>query len=237
MQSLSNLKKEIEKLGNQEKANFALRFFRTGKGEYGEGDVFLGLTVFEQRKIAAKYTDLGFLDIQKLLDSKYHEFRLVALVILMHQYKRADKFGKKKIYDLYLKNTKRINNWDLVDISASNIVGDFLLDKDRKTLYKLAMSDSLWEKRISVISTLAFIRKNEFEDTISISKILLFDKHDLIHKAVGWMLREVGKRDLKVLCKFLDKHYKIMPRTMLRYSLEKLEKNKKEFYMGRKLFV
>ncbi len=231
---LLQLKKEIKSFGSAEKAEFAKRFFKSGKGEYGEGDIFLGLTVPEQRKIASGYTDLSLPDLQKLLDDRIHEYRFVALVILMHKYKKADKEGKKEIFDFYIKNTLQVNNWDLVDVSAPGIVGDYLSDKDKKILYRLARSKNHWERRIAIVATFAFIRKNEFGNTLAIAEILLSDMHDLIHKAVGWMLREVGIRDVGALYKFLDKHCKVMPRTTLRYSLEKFEKKKKEFYMGGK---
>lgn len=236
MNSLSQLKKELKQNANPEKAKVLQRFFKTGKGEYGEGDIFLGIYVPIQRKIAKKY-DLSLVDIQKLLNSKIHDERLVALFILINKYKKSWPLGgqQKEIFDFYLKNTKRINNWDLVDLSAPNIVGDFLLPRlnlgNRKILYKLAESDNLWEKRISIISTLTFIRVGEFKDTLKISEILLNDKHDLIHKAVGWMLREVGKRDQKVEEKFLKKHYKKMPRTMLRYAVERFPEDLRQKYL------
>ena len=228
------LKKEIRKKSNPEKAGIYRRFFKTGKGQYGEGDVFLGLTVPETRQIARSYLHLNLKDLEKLLSDKVHEIRLAALMILTENYRKAK---DKKIVDFYLKNTKQINNWDLVDLSADKILGEFLLDnsRDRKVLYRLAKSRDLWEKRISIISTFAFIRKNDFKDTLKISEILLKDKHDLIHKAVGWMLREVGKRDVKVLESFLKKHYKEMPRTMLRYSIEKFPEEKRKKYLAGKV--
>jgi 3-methyladenine DNA glycosylase AlkD len=171
--------------------------------------------------------------MQKLLNSKIHEHRLVSLFILMDKYKKGDSILKKKIYQLYLKNAKKVNNWDLVDLSAPRIVGDFLLDKKRDILYKLARSKNLWEKRISILSTFMFIYHNQYDDTLKISKILLKDKHDLIHKAVGWALREVGKRDIKLLEKFLKKHVKEMPRTMLRYAIEKFPEKKRLSYLNK----
>jgi 3-methyladenine DNA glycosylase AlkD len=194
---------------------------------------FLGIVVPEQRKIAKKYKDLSLPEIQKLLSSKIHEHRMTGLFILVDKYKRADLNGKQEIFDFYLANARlrNINNWDLVDLSAPNILGDYLLDKDRKILYKLSVSKSLWERRIAILSTFAFIRTGEFGDTIKISEILLKDKHDLIHKAVGWMLREVGKRDQKVLERFLENNCQKMPRTMLRYAIEKLEDRKRKKYM------
>lgn len=214
-----------------------MRFFKTGKGEYGEGDIFLGLTVPQQRKIAKKHSGIALKDLQKLLSSKIHEYRLVALVILTIKYQKTDGVGKKEIFDFYLKNTKNINNWDLVDLTAHKIVGNYLLDKTPlarlKMLFKLTQSNSLWERRIAVISTFAFIREYQFDEALKIAEILLKDDHDLIHKATGWMLREVGKKNQSVEEKFLKKHYKIMPRTMLRYAIEKFDKKKRDFYLGR----
>lgn len=233
MSSLKNLRKELRSLANSEKAKILQRFFKTGKGEYGEGDVFLGIVVPVQRTVAKKYLELSFEDLQKLMDSKIHEERLVALMILVLKYNKVDEVDKSKIFNFYLENTRNVNNWDLVDLSAPNIIGAYLIDKERDVLYKLAKSDDLWEKRISIVSTFSFIRKNEFNNTLEISEILLEDKHDLIHKAVGWMLREVGKRDVKVLESFLKKYYKKMPRTMLRYAIEKFpEKKRLEYLKG-----
>jgi len=232
---LQHVNKEIEKYSNKEKAKLLQGFFKTGKGEYGEGDVFLGITVPKQRQIAERFKDIGLNEIQELLNSQIHEKRLIALLILVERFKKSDEKGKKEIFEFYLNNTKRINNWDLVDLSAPNIVGAFLLDKNRDTLHKLAISENLWEKRISIISTFAFIRNNEVEDTLNISKSLLGDKHDLIHKAVGWALREVGKKNQEALEDFLRKHYKIMPRTMLRYSIEKFPEEKRQKYIKGKI--
>jgi 3-methyladenine DNA glycosylase AlkD len=230
---INKFKKEMQKLKNPEKARKLAGYFKTGEGEYADGDVFLGIIVPEQRKVAKKY-DLSLDEMQKLLSSNIHEYRLTALFILVDKYKKADEKLKKEIVDFYLKNTKNINNWDLVDLSAPNILGDFLLNKNRKVLYKLAKGH-LWEKRIAILATFAFIRKNDFSDSLRIAEILLKDKHDLIHKAVGWMLREIGKRDLKAEEKFLKKHYRHMPRTMLRYAIEKFPEKKREFYLCKKL--
>lgn len=232
-------------LKNPEKGKFLLRFFKTGKGQYGEGDEFLGITVPEQRKIARKYIDLELRDLSEMLNNKFHEIRLVALFILVYKYNKAVDASasshsagsgqaaqeKKKIVDFYLKNTKRVNNWDLVDSSAGYILGDYLADKDKAILYKLVKSENLWERRIAIISTQGFIRINQFDETLKIAEILLNDKEDLIHKAVGWMLREVGKKDLGSELKFLDKYHQNMPRTMLRYAIEKFPKPAREFYM------
>jgi len=226
-----NIELEIQKYANKEKAKVLQRFFKTGPGQYGEGDIFLGLVVGDQRKIAKQFKDLSMRKIENLLNSKIHEKRLIGLLVLIEKYKVGDEKIKQEIFNFYLKNTRQINNWDLVDLSAPNIVGNFLLDKDRKVLYGLVKSENLWEKRIAIVSTFTFIRNGKFEDTLAIAKILLDDKHDLIHKAVGWMLREVGKGDKEVLEEFLRKHYKEMPRTMLRYSIEKFEESKRLRYL------
>ena len=231
--NLTQLKKELKKLADPKQAEVLQRFFKTGKGEYGEGDIFLGIKVPVQREVANKFGELFLEDIEKLLKSKIHEHRLTALFILIKQYERADKKKRARIFNFYLKNTKNINNWDLVDISAPKVVGDYLLNKPRNILYKLAKSDNLWERRIAIISTFTFIRNNEFRDTLKIAEILLNDKHDLIHKAVGWMLREVGKRDQKIEEEFLKKHYLKMPRVMLRYAIERFEERKRKFYLGK----
>lgn len=225
---------ELQKLKNPGKAQLLGRFFKCGQGEYGAGDKFLGITVPEQRKIVKKYyqiIEIGELD--KLLKSKFHEVRLTALLILVEKFSKADEKTKNQIYKIYLKNAKRVNNWDLVDLSAPKIVGGYLLDKDRKILYHLAKSKNIWEKRIAVLATFSFIREKDFTDALKIAEILLNDKHDLIHKAVGWMLREVGNRDLKTEEKFLQKYYKTMPRTMLRYAIEKFPEKKRKKYLGR----
>ncbi|MBS3166082.1 DNA alkylation repair protein [Candidatus Woesearchaeota archaeon] len=241
MNILSQLLSDMQQLANPEKAKLLSGFFKTGKGEYGEGDIFWGIVVPEQRKIAQKYIELSLPEIQKLLSSKIHEHRLTALIILTLQYKKEEKEkgeqeGEKtreKIFNFYLNNTKYINNWDLVDLSAPNIVGSYLLHKDSKDrliLYKLAKSH-LWDRRISILATFTFIKNNQLEDSLKLAEILLNDKHDLIHKAVGWMLREIGKRDQSVEEKFLNKHYQTMPRTMLRYAIEKFDEKKKRYYM------
>jgi 3-methyladenine DNA glycosylase AlkD len=229
------IKQEIKSLANPEKAKIYLRFFKTGKGHYGEGDQFLGLTMPQQRIIATKYINTPLKELQELISSPIHEYRMTALIILTYKYKKADEDTKKEIYDFYIKNYNCINNWDLVDVTAPNIIGEYLLDRKsrRRILYEFATSDHLWKKRIAIISTFTFIKNEDFQDTINISEILLEDKHDLIHKAVGWMLREMGKRNEKVLLKFLNKHHKVMPRTMLRYSLEKLSEEKRKYYMKR----
>ncbi|MFA5953828.1 MAG: DNA alkylation repair protein [Candidatus Pacearchaeota archaeon] len=231
---LNELISEIKSHENPEKAKIFQRFFKTGKGEYGEGDVFIGLTVPISRSIAKKYSNLNLSKIQELLKNKIHEYRLIGLLILNYKFEKADEKNKEEIFNFYLKNTKYINNWDLVDLTASRIVGRFLFEKDKKTLYKLVHSENLWEKRISIISTLYFISKNEFQEALAISELLLKDKHDLIHKAVGWMLREIGKRNKEVLVKFLNQHYNQIPRTTLRYSIEKFpEVERKKWLKGK----
>lgn len=216
------IKQELNKLKNKKTKEILQRFFKTKKGEYGEGDIFIGIKVPVLREVAEKYKDLDYNSLQDLIDSEIHEHRMCALFILIA------KEDKKKAVKFYLKNTKRINNWDLVDLSAPKILGEY---GDRDILYKLAKSKNLWEKRIAIISTFTFIKKNNFSDTLKISEILLNDKHDLIHKAVGWMLREIGKRDKKIEEKFLKKYYKIMPRTMLRYAIERFD-NRQEYLKG-----
>jgi 3-methyladenine DNA glycosylase AlkD len=225
-----DVKKEFVK--DNQKAIILQRFFKTGKGDYGEGDVFLGVNVPEQRRIAKKYVELSLNETLKLLKSKIHEHRLTALLILVYKYNK-EKDLQKDIFDLYVNNTKYINNWDLVDVTAPHIIGKHLITRSRNILYDFAVSNDLWKKRISIITTLAFIKNDDYEDTLNISKILINDKHDLIHKAVGWMLREVGKRNQNVEEKFLKKYYKNMPRTMLRYSIEKFSDQKKKFYMAK----
>ena len=226
---LTDLISEMQNLYSKERSENSKWFFKTGKGEYGEGDVFLGLSVPEQRKLAKKYKDLSMSNIQRLLNSKIHEHRLVAGIILVDKYKMAKK--KEEIFNFYLKNAKRFNNWDLVDLTCHKIVGAFLLDKNKKILYNLANSKNLWEKRIAIISTFEFIRNEKFGDSLKIAEILLKDKHDLIHKAIGWMLREIGKKDIAVLKDFLKTNYKKIPRTVLRYSIERFPKNERKMWL------
>ncbi len=231
--TLENLKQALQAQANPERARVSAWFFKTGPGQYGEGDVFIGLRVPRQRKIARQFKDLALNEIKKLLDDKIHEYRLTALLILVGQFAKASEAQRKVIYDFYLKNACQVNNWDLVDSSAPYIVGVYLLDKPRAILNKLAKSNNLWERRIAILATFTFIKAGEFKDTIKIAELLLNDSHDLIHKAVGWMLREMGKKDQDVLLRFLDKHYKKMPRVMLRYAVEKLLLKKRQFYLGK----
>lgn len=233
---IEELRLELKKLENFKKAKFLSRFFKTGKGEYAEGDIFLGLAVPESRKIAIKYKDLSFDELKQLLRSKYHEERLIALLILVHNFDKGSYKEKERIAKYYLQNTKYINNWDLVDLSADKIVGEFLLDNNRSILISLAKSKNLWERRIAMIATYAFIKNGIHEPTFEIAKILLSDKHDLIHKAVGWMLREVGKRcSEKAEIEFLNTYYKTMPRTMLRYAIERFPEEKRKKYLEKNL--
>ena len=230
---MNQIKRDLSQLSNPEKASILSRFFKTGKDQYGEGDIFLGIPVPEQRKIAKRYRDTPLNDLQELLHSEIHEHRLTALLILILKYEKADNTGKDEIFSFYLKNTEHINNWDLVDLTAPKIVGDYLSNKDKSILFKLAKSDNLWERRIAILSTFKFIRNNDFEDALSISELLLHDKHDLIHKAVGWMLREVGKRDQEIEERFLSNYHMQMPRTMLRYAIEKFNEKKRKFYLSK----
>jgi len=231
----------LELLHNKEKAKVSAGFFKTGKGEYGEGDIFLGITVPESRKIAKRYSTIPLSEILLLLQNKIHECRLVALLILVEKFKTSNLLQQKEIVNFYLENTKHINNWDLVDLSADKIIGAYLFDrenskenKEKTFLLDLAKSNHLWERRISIISTFYFIKKNKFNETLRIAEILLHDKHDLIHKAVGWMLREIGKRNKTIEEEFLKKHYKTMPRTMLRYALERFPEEERKEYLKKK---
>ena len=235
----ANLVKEIKQKANPQKAKILTRFFKTQKGEYGEGDLFLGVIVPESSKLAREYGELALSNIQKLLENKYHEIRLTGLLILVHQYQTSTRKvlaekERKEIVNFYLKNTKYINNWDLVDLSCHYIVGDYLFNKNKNILLKLAKSKNLWEKRIAIVSTFSFIYKGQSEWTFKIVKLLMHDKHDLIHKACGWMLREVGKRvDEKELISFLNQYSTQMPRTMLRYAIERLPENKRKSYLNK----
>jgi len=222
---------ELVQLGDSNRAEHSQRFFKTGHGEYGEGDVFLGIRVPTLRALAKRYKHATRQDALALLRSKYHEARLTALFLLVNLYNRADANVKTQIYTDYLAHVAYINNWDLVDSSALQIVGHYLFDKDRSHLISLAKSQDLWERRISIIATYYFIRQYEFQDTLDISEILLQDKEDLIHKAVGWMLREVGNKSRPTEEEFLLKHYQKMPRTMLRYAIEKFPEERRQGYL------
>lgn len=221
----------LRSIANPEVANHSMRFFKTGKGEYGEGDRFLGIRVPEQRKIARKHRDLPLDEVRTLLESEFHEVRLTGLLILVYQYEKADADRQVKIYHFYMNHLQYVNNWDLVDSSAKYIAGHYLFNKDRQVLFDLAKSENLWERRVAILTTFYSIDQGDFTTTLKISEILLDDDEDLIHKAVGWMLREVGKQDKLELFSFLKKHYKNMPRTMLRYAIEKLPEKERKMYL------
>jgi 3-methyladenine DNA glycosylase AlkD len=233
--SVTRIRNELDRLSNKEIAEHSRRFFKTAEGQYGYGDIFLGIRVPILRKIAKKFSHISIDDALLLLESKYHEERLLALLLLVALFKKADNRDRRIIYTQYLNNTKFINNWDLVDCSAEHIVGVYLRHTGKKPIYKLAKSPILWERRISIMSTFHFIKHNEFTDTLNISQTLLNDKEDLIRKAVGWMLREIGNRSIQVEEKFLKKHYRQMPRTMLRYSIEKFPKHRRQQYLKGKI--
>jgi 3-methyladenine DNA glycosylase AlkD len=230
----ADVQKELKKYSSEKRKKSNEWYFKTGLGDYGYGDMFIGLSMPDIRNVAKKFNLLPLPEVKKLLSSKIHEERMTALIILSCQFQKADKKTQKKIYNFYLKNTKYINNWDLVDVTVNRIVGAYLWknkDEDRKILYKLASSKHMWERRIAIIATSYFIYQNDFTDTLKISKILLRDKEDLLHKAVGWMLREVGKRNQNIEEEFLKKYYKTMPRTMLRYAIEKFPETKRKQYL------
>jgi len=229
---LRDLKNELKRHADADQAKQMQRYFKTDKGEYGEGDIFLGLKAPVVRALMRDYVALDLDDLEKLLKSGIHEERSVALAILRRKFERAAEEERKSIFDFYIDHTENINNWDLVDLSAPTIVGGYLLDKDRKILYEMARSENLWRRRISIISTFAFIKEGDCSDSLRIAEMLLDDKHDLIHKAVGWTLREVGKKDIAAEEKFLKKHGGNMPRTALRYAIEKFDAAKRRQYMS-----
>lgn len=232
MDALTTLRKKLKNSSNPEQAVILQGFFKTGTGEYGEGDKFIGLRVPELRKLAKQYQSLNFADLKSLIQSPIHEERLLALLILIKKYNEAKNEKQKDIiYRFYTTHLSSINNWDLVDLSAPYITGHYLFNKDKSILKKWAQSKDLWKRRIAIVSTVYFIRQNHFQDTLEIAEILLNDTQDLIHKAVGWMLREIGKRDLKIEESFLKQYYKTMPRTMLRYAIERFEENKRQAYL------
>ena len=229
--AVEHLHKKLQQLQNPEKAVTLQKFFKTGPGEYGEGDIFWGITVPELRKLASNFQDISENAVVQLLESPIHEQRMLSLLIIVRRFQNGDKNEKKQLYELYMKHIQFINSWDLVDMSAGPIVGAYLMGKSKAPLYRLARSNNLWERRISILSTFYFIRQGEFSETLNISKMLLTDDQDLIHKAVGWMLREVGKRDLIAVEAFLKAHYHRMPRTMLRYAIEKFPRPKRQQYL------
>lgn len=224
--------RELGSLADPRKAGVLSGFFKTGKGEYGEGDVFLGIAVPDTRKVAKRHPDLTPAQVRELLRSKVHEHRLAGLLVLVGQFERAGEAGRRRIYRFYLANAKRVNNWDLVDLSADKIVGAYLMERDKSILFTLARSENVWERRIAILSTFHFIKNGRFSETLRIAEMLLDDEHDLIQKAVGWMLREVGKRGgLAEEKRFLEKHCRRMPRTMLRYAIERFSKEERERFL------
>ena len=228
---LEKIKRELAKLADPEQAAVLRRFFKTGPGQYGEGDLFRGIKVPVLRQIVKKYPDLPLVDAERLLHAGHHEDRLLGLLFLTDRFTKGGAEVRRRIYRLYLDNTCCINNWDLVDVSAPNVVGAYLFDRNRAPLRRLARSSLLWERRIAIVATFYFIRRNQFDDTLKIAGMLLDDKHDLMHKAAGWMLREVGKRDLAAEEGFLREHCGHMPRTMLRYAIERFAPDKRTGYL------
>jgi 3-methyladenine DNA glycosylase AlkD len=227
----SDLCRRLRVLGDRERARVNQRFFKTGKGEYAEGDVFVGLRVPEIRQLVREYQFLPFAEVIQLLHSPIHEARLLALLILIQSYRKGDATFQRQICNVYLQNTRFINNWDLVDVSAEHIVGPYLRNRSRKLLHALARSSLLWERRISIMATFHYIKCGEFAEALRIAERLLRDPEDLIHKAVGWMLREIGKRDRPTEEAFLKRHYRVMPRTMLRYAIEKFPEALRQQYL------
>lgn len=235
MSDYDTIMAELRSLGNEEKRRVLSGFFKTGKGEYGEGDMFFGIPVPLTRGVAKRHKTADMATVKALLDSEWHEARLCALLILVEKMKKADADSAKDIVETYLASTARINNWDLVDLSASYIVGTYLLDKPRDLLYRLASSHLLWDNRIAMVSTYAFIKKGDLDDTFALALRLINHPHELMHKAVGWMLREAGKRDMARLSAFVDAHWHEMPRTMLRYAIEKYPEAERKAVLQRRL--
>ncbi len=233
MNYVDEIKRELKKYIDKDKAEVLPRFFKTGKNEYGEGDLFIGITVPNQRKVAKKYyKQIKLSEIQTLLENEIHEYRLTALLILVNKFEKTNDIKERKvIVDFYLLNYMYVNNWDLVDTTAYKILGAYLIDKNKDIIYEFANSNHLWKQRIAIISTFYFIKQNSFEVALDISKILLYHEHDLIHKAVGWMLREIGNRQQKIELIFLNEYYNEMPRTMLRYAIEKFEEDLRKKYL------
>jgi 3-methyladenine DNA glycosylase AlkD len=225
---------ELKKVSNSKRKKANEWFFKTNPGDYGEGDKFIGVSMPNIRLTIKEFNDLSLERIQEYLASEIHEVRMASLLILVHNY-QSNPSSRELIVNFYLNNSKYINNWDLVDSTAHKILGHYLFDKPKDIIYKLSHSQDLWERRISIISTFYFISKNKFSDSLKIAENLLHDSHDLIHKAVGWMLREIGNRDLQTEEDFLKKHYKTMPRTMLRYAIEKFPEEKRQAYLKGKI--
>lgn len=230
--TVNAIREKLYVLADKEKAEGLQRFFKTGPGEYAEGDRFIGVRVPQIRQLVKSYPDTPLADIKQLLHSPIHEERLLALLLMVQRYRRGDSAMRQTLYTLYLASTGVINNWDLVDVTAEHIIGGWLFTRSRRPLYKLARSSSLWERRIAIMATFHFIRQGEFDETLKLAALLRDDKHDLIHKAVGWMLREIGKRDRQVEEAFLRQHYTVMPRTMLRYAIEKFPEPLRQAYLS-----
>jgi 3-methyladenine DNA glycosylase AlkD len=228
----ADIRRELKSMADPNKAAIMQRFFKTGPGQYGEGDIFMGVMVPQSRRVAKKFCQLPLGEVRTLLYSHIHEERLVALLVLAWGYSSVSSSREKEeeIVKFYLDNIKQVNNWDLVDLSAPNILGTHLVDRERSLLYRLAGSENVWERRIAIVATHHFIRSGDFSDTLKIAAMLLQDRHDLIHKATGWMLREVGKRDAAAQEAFLEKHWSVMPRMMLRYAIERLPDSKRRRY-------
>ena len=233
----SSALREMRRLANPTRAKHSLRFFKMGPGQYGEGDTFLGLSLPQIRSLSKQYRDLSLGDVAQLLASPWHEARLIALIVLTMQYTRADARTRAAIYRLYLSRTDRINNWDLVDVSAHHIVGAHLIERSRAPLYRLARSKLIWDRRVAMIATAHFIRAGQFADTLRLATLFQGDKHDLIHKATGWMLREVGKREPAALNGFLHEHAHEMPRTMLRYAIERFPSQERIIWLQTKSLI
>ena len=231
MVTAKQIKGRLRRFATKEKASLLQRFFKTGPGQYGEGDRFLGVMVPGIRSVVKEFHDAPLGESVDLLRSPWHEDRLCALLIMVSQFERGDDALRNKVYSLYLRNTRYVNNWDLVDLSAPKIVGPYLDGGSRALLYRLVRSKMLWERRIAVLATFPYIRKGDFDDALALSKILLGDDHDLMHKAVGWMLREVGKKDVSALEAFLKQHHRNMPRTALRYAIERFPEAKRKKYL------
>ncbi len=230
--SLKEARTALHRQAHPEKGAFLQRFFKTGPGQYAEGDVFIGVTVPQTRAVAKRFRHLSFDDLSDLLQSPIHEERLLALIILVDQFERAQESKRKAFYDFYFKHVNGINNWDLVDTSAPRLVGGYLLERNRAVLHKLARSKNLWERRIAIVTTMTFIRRKDFADCLKICQTLMQDEHDLIHKACGWMLREVGKADVKTLEKFLARYHRKLPRTALRYAIERFPPARRKAYLA-----
>lgn len=233
---IKKIEKDFGKIKSKTRATHSSRFFKTGIGEYGEGDVFIGIKTPDVKKLVNKYKkEITLKDTLYFLTNRIHSYRFFALEILKYKYEKSDENNKKEIIRIYLDNIEHINNWDLVDISAPHILGDYLLDKEREikreVLYRFAIDDNLWANRIAIISTFTFIRNNEYEDFFKISNILIGHEHDLIHKALGWMLREIWKKDSKIAEKYIKDSYKSLPRTTLRYAIEKMDEKKRKQYL------